>query len=682
MNNIYNFNFNNIKYINNNLCNRKAGHNLFYKILTSGLSIIISIIVNIILVIPGIFLTFVILNLQQIYKDYLYNDNYDLMIVLIITIIYFINTFALLNNKFNKIPIFCIFISIILGTILISILPSSNNLGVGIVAFGFSILITWIGIIIIACSLIFNLCISDLSGYICLFINTLIIFPINKLLSWEEINSEYNFYIFNITIALTIIILGYIIARKSLKNSNYFAWIRKPAIFLAGIGGTSFKGCDLTDICFDDSDLPFTDFRNTQIIRTSFEGVTGLDLARLQGTILENDTVRNLLITKQGKKQDFTGLNFNGASLQRADFTGANLSQIQALDADFSDAILTDACIEGWNINQNTRFQGVKCEWIYLKNNQQERKPDSGNFKEGEFEQWITELEDTIDLIFHQGLNWKAFAFSLAQTTINQDGLDLSRFSIQNQGIGTTVVKLGVFPDTNKAQIHEEFTTIYAQAVKLIEDKYQLVLQAKEDEIGRLRDLLNSRGQELKELINIFSATHRPLSIQGEGNRIYLLSQVGEFMEGNKEGDRHIYMGGGNYKETNVTGNATYIEGDNYNQSGSFGIGHMSGGTIEKGAKVAGVLNEAQSKTLAQAAQEIQNLLQQLTQSYPSSTTVEQITLATELVKEIEKSPTIKQRVLNAGKEALFAFVDKSLDTPLGAAGVALVKGYIEAEAQ
>jgi uncharacterized protein YjbI with pentapeptide repeats len=504
--------------------------------------------------------------------------------------------------------------------------------------------------------LIFNSCIWNLSIYISLFINSLIIIQINIFSYWGE-DSKYDFFFLNLLTAFSIIILSYHLARKSLKNLNYFAWLRKPAIFLAGLGGTSFQGCDLTDICFDYSDLPFTDFRNTKIIRTSFEKVTGLELARLQGTILEDDTVRNLLINKEGEAQDFTGLNFDGASLQRANLRGANLSQIQALDADFSGAILTDACLEGWNINQNTRFKGVKCEWIYLKNNQQERKPDSGKFKEGEFEQWLTELENTIDLIFHQGLNWKAFAFSLAQTAINQDGLDLSRFSIQNQGTDTTVVKLGVFPDANKAQIHEDFTKIYAQSVKLIEDKYQLVLQAKEDEIERLRELLNSRGQELKELINIFAATHRPLSIQGEGNRIYMLSQGGEIMEGNKEGDRIINMGGGDYRETTVKDNATYVEGDYYN-------------------------NPEQKQNLAEAAQEIQDLLQQLAQSYPSSTTVEQITLATELVKEIEKSPTIKQRVLNAGKEALLTFAEKSLDTPLGAAGLALVKGWIEAEAK
>ena len=61
-------------------------------------------------------------------------------------------------------------------------------------------------------------------------------------------------------------------------------------------------------------------------------------------------------------------------------------------------------------------------------------------------------------------------------------------------------------------------------------------------------------------------------------------------------------------------------KGDTYKQSGNFGIGHMSGGNIQGGAKVAAKINEAEQQNIAKAAQEIQQLLEQLSQTYPTQT--------------------------------------------------------------
>ncbi|MGC1247713.1 MAG: Uma2 family endonuclease, partial [Spirulinaceae cyanobacterium] len=65
---------------------------------------------------------------------------------------------------------------------------------------------------------------------------------------------------------------------------------------------------------------------------------------------------------------------------------------------------------------------------------------------------------------------------------------------------------------------------------------------------------------------------------------------------------------------------AKAMAGDNIRQQGNFGIGNMSGGEI-KDSKVAGVINEAEQQNLAQAAAEIQRLLEQLENSYSTETT-------------------------------------------------------------
>jgi uncharacterized protein YciI len=72
--------------------------------------------------------------------------------------------------------------------------------------------------------------------------------------------------------------------------------------------------------------------------------------------------------------------------------------------------------------------------------------------------------------------------------------------------------------------------------------------------------------------------------------------------------------------------------GDTINQSGNFGIGHMSGGKIEADAKVAGVINEAEQQNLTEAAAQIQQLLEHLEKSYPTNTTAGKMAIATEAI--------------------------------------------------
>ena len=264
-----------------------------------------------------------------------------------------------------------------------------------------------------------------------------------------------------------------------------------------------------------------------------------LGLARLKGTILEDPRVRELLVSRNGIGQDFTDADLRGANLQEAKLQEAILVRSQLLDADLSDADLTNACIQDWNINRNTRFAGVKCKRVYLKRSPSghflEPKPDSGEFLPGEFEKWVTDIRDTIDLIFQNGLNWRAFAFSLTQTAIDHEGLDLSVRSIENKGDGVVVAKVGVSLETNKTAIHQQLTETYQGAVGAIEAGYQLALRAKDDEIERLTDFYEVQQKFIQGLVTSISETKAPVVIQGERNRVYLMDQAGDIMENSNQ---------------------------------------------------------------------------------------------------------------------------------------------------
>lgn len=93
-------------------------------------------------------------------------------------------------------------------------------------------------------------------------------------------------------------------------------------------------------------------------------------------------------------------------------------------------------------------------------------------------------------------------------------------------------------------------------------------------------------------------------------------------MASSESGDRNIHMGSGDYRETtNIKDQGTYIE----NQ-----------------------YNIAEQKTLAKAASEIQQLLDQLSKTYPTDTITGQMTVATEVIKEVENNLPFADRVLSA----------------------------------
>ncbi|MHC5674926.1 hypothetical protein [Nostoc sp.] len=118
-------------------------------------------------------------------------------------------------------------------------------------------------------------------------------------------------------------------------------------------------------------------------------------------------------------------------------------------------------------------------------------------------------------------------------------------------------------------------------------------------------------------------------------------------------GDRNINTGGGNYNER--------IHGD-YVQGNYYAAG--------------------QPQSLAEAAAEIQLLLKQLEQTYPTTTTSQQMVVAAEAVNRIESNPTLKKRVINAVKEGGLAAFEKAIDNPAGAFIVGAIKGWQEVEAQ
>ena len=91
---------------------------------------------------------------------------------------------------------------------------------------------------------------------------------------------------------------------------------------------------------------------------------------------------------------------------------------------------------------------------------------------------------------------------------------------------------------------------------------------------------------------------------------------------------------------------------------------------------VAGVLNEAEQKNLADAATEIQQLLEQLSKNHPTSKNKEKMVIVGEAVDRIEQNPTLKAKVINALKAGGTEAFKEAVNHPLVNILLASIEGW------
>jgi hypothetical protein len=115
-------------------------------------------------------------------------------------------------------------------------------------------------------------------------------------------------------------------------------------------------------------------------------------------------------------------------------------------------------------------------------------------------------------------------------------------------------------------------------------------------------------------------------------------------------------------KQANAVRN---IYAKEYHEHSQIGINHMSGGKIEGQARVAGVINEAEQRNLAEVAKEIQQLLDQLSETYPTTTTSEKYEVAAKAIKTIEDDSLLTSKIIRVVKATLFEALKQAVNHPL-----------------
>lgn len=226
---------------------------------------------------------------------------------------------------------------------------------------------------------------------------------------------------------------------------------------------------------------------------------------------------------------DLSGASLSDADLWHANLSYANIGLSKAIRTNFMDADLTGASITDWHINRKTKFERVKCSYIYRGYNlEQEKFTDrlpvnsDQEFKPGEFEEWTkvsAEARQTIDLTFTEGIDWQAFFQSLqgVRQKYPDSGVGLQAIVKKKDAI---VISLETSPDTNQSAIESSQKELY---------KTQLQLSKAQGEIRVLREMSDVLKQLAGRPMNEFN-------IQNAAN-------VAGDVHGNQQAIQHNYAG-------------------------------------------------------------------------------------------------------------------------------------------
>jgi uncharacterized protein YjbI with pentapeptide repeats len=303
-------------------------------------------------------------------------------------------------------------------------------------------------------------------------------------------------------LSISITFFSGLIAKICIHRNSNFRFLHSWALALASWGGTSFYNLDLSNVNFKNAKLANTDLRARKLYRTCFQGVQGLERARVDSHYLdlENPKVQKLLTQTPHNytgDKDFIQLNLRGAYLQNADlqgfdFTdsdltgadlqGANLQnsilvRTKVIDVDFTGADLTGACIQDWSVNSQTLFNDVKCRFVYNKldrrghKDEDERFPANRDFTPKEFESLYQQVENTIQLIFHEGENWQAVLFnSLKKLQIEDEELGLQFQGIEKRG-DYWVIKVTYDESFSKVRVEERINSAVQEIRHRLADK-------------------------------------------------------------------------------------------------------------------------------------------------------------------------------------------------------------------
>ncbi|AOX03673.1 hypothetical protein BJP34_33385 [Moorena producens PAL-8-15-08-1] len=474
-------------------------------------------------------------------------------------------------------------------------------------------------------------------------------------------------------ITIVLALLGTYLGWRVLTGDLKDAWIRSIAIAFAATGGTSFYKADLTNADFTRATLKSTDLREANLTHTCWQNTIKLDRTRPGKTILADRAVRDLLVSGNGYNKSYVkgnlrganlrGANLNKANLKLADISEAtledanlewaNLTEAQAVGTDFTNAYFTGACLEAWNIDSTTRLTDVDCQYVFLLENpnamgSRERRPHDSNrvFQAGDFEKLYQQVMNTVQILLRNGVNPEAFRQAFQELIgKNPEITGDSIQGIERKG-NDILLTLEVPESTDKGKVEREFLAVY-----------EARLQA-----AKQTALLEAERSHLKDVKEIVRAAFTTNQLSNPTINLTNTVQADNDMSDNSQ-SFDIDQGQANNpnNNSNLVNNST-----------------IGGGIAGRDNKGDVIHHHAPDKNLAEAAAEIQQLLNQLSQTNSASTEIEKLTVVARAAEEIKNNPTLKAKVVNAIKAGGVEAFKEAIDHPLVNILMATIEGWTE----
>ncbi|MGK7892544.1 MAG: pentapeptide repeat-containing protein [Xenococcus sp. (in: cyanobacteria)] len=335
---------------------------------------------------------------------------------------------------------------------------------------------------------------------------------------------------------ICLLLLSAYIGIRAIAGDKKYSLVKAIATNICTTLGTNFRGANLSDADFTEAILSNTDFRRASLKRTCWFQVKELALARVEDTYLEDLSLRELVISKNGEGQyyefqnlrglnlkdanlvdaSFIGSDISESTLQNADLSRAKLVKTQLYQTDLTNAILTGVCIQDWAISTDTKLEKIRCKYVYMRLPTKEdpdpwRKPDNRQetFQEGDFSDFMAPIIKTLDLyrqqnvdprqiksplkpldLYHyQGIDPTAATIALKQLAEQYPDAQLEVVALEGRGNEKVRLQAIVTDTVNQSQLSAEYFERYREISALPYQDIQKLLAGIAEKDKRIRSL-------------------------------------------------------------------------------------------------------------------------------------------------------------------------------------------------
>lgn len=251
-------------------------------------------------------------------------------------------------------------------------------------------------------------------------------------------------------------------------------------------------GSNLEEANLSNLDLRNADLRGANLKNANLQNADLMNADLGKASLISANLSNSNLTLANFYKANLRTANLNGADLLNANFIDAvlcmaelinsNMIRTVFLGANLQYASLSGGCIQDWNINDRTNFEGVVCEFIFLKSIYDdviqkviptERRPIDLDkvFAPGEFTALMQKSLDTIDLIFLDNFDWQAFSQSFQKLRSQFNDQEINIQAIEKKSLAF-VIRLEISLGADKSAVETKAKELYGEQLKVLEEKY------------------------------------------------------------------------------------------------------------------------------------------------------------------------------------------------------------------